>query len=231
MKSIGSALLLAQSNIAGVGKDAKNSFQNYDYVSAETMITECRRALHKAGLLFCRKSWLMTEGNTVMSEYLLTHPESGEEMQVKNEMVVPPNQKQLDKAVLAALTTGMNYTLRDLLLIPRCENEQPEIDAMEPAKAKRSAPVNKQAAQIKFVPVNPEPKEDAPSQKGMASALHFVFGLKPDPRGYEEVLLRHAGSKYEKTFEKAEDLPEEYIIEVLKAHDVDYKETQTGATK
>ena len=226
MKNIGAALLVAQSKIVGVGKDAKNSFQNYDYVSAETMITECRKALHKAGLLFCRKSWTMTENSTVMSDYILSHPESGEEMEVKNEMVVPPNQKQLDKAVLAALTTGMNYTLRDLLLIPRCENDQPEIDMMPPASSK----VEKKVSEIKAKPVATKGDPEL-SRKGRSAALAFVFGMKPDAKAYEEALLRHAETKYEKSFSSAEELPEEYIMRVLEAHDVDYKELPAGARK
>ena len=218
MKNIAAALLVAQNQIVGVGKDAKNSFANYDYVSAETMITECRRALHKAGLLFCRQNWFMSETGTVKSEYLLSHPDSGEEMLMKNEMVVPPNQKQTDKAVLAALTTGMNYTLRDLLLIPRCENDQPEVDTLPPAVEKR---VSNMAAKN----IEPEPATGTPA---LVAAMNLVYGMKDDPRGYEQVLLRHAGEKYGKTFGSAEELPDEYMVKVLDAHQIEYKITKPG---
>lgn len=209
---------MAQNKIVGVGKDAKNSFANYDYVSAEMMITECRKALHKAGLLFCRRNWSMSESGTVKSEYILSHPESGEEMLMNNEMVVPPNQKQLDKAVLAALTTGMNYTLRDLLLIPRCENDQPEVDTLPPA-------VEKKVSNITAKSIDPQPEAGTPT---LVAAMNIVYGMKDDPKGYEQVLLRHAGEKYGKTFKSADDLPDEYMIKVLEAHQIEYKTTKPG---
>ena len=137
MKELQGALLSAQKAVSNVGKDSKNSFANYDYTSAEAMITQCRKALHKSGLAFARLRWEM-KGNelgiSVISQYSLTHAESGETLEMMNEMIVPPNQKQLDKAVLAALTTGLNYTLRDMLMIPRYENVQPEVDSMPAPK-------------------------------------------------------------------------------------------------
>lgn len=217
MKELQGALLSAQKAVSNVGKDSKNSFANYDYTSAEAMITQCRKALHKSGLAFARLRWEM-KGNefgiSVISQYSLTHAESGETLEMVNEMIVPPNQKQLDKAVLAALTTGLNYTLRDMLMIPRCENEQPEVDSM-PAPKPQAAPVSKPVV----------------NNKGLLSALALVFGMKDNAAEYELALLGHAAKKYKKEFKSADELPNEYIKQVLDAHKVTYREAIPGETE
>ena len=223
MKSIGSALLAAQTKMGGVGKDAKNSFANYDYVSAEAMITACRKALHKSALLFSRTHWTVNEECTIVtSKYVLMHPESGETMELTNDMVIPQQQKQIDKASLAALTTGMNYTLRDLLLIPRCESEQPEVDTMpSPSKA-----VSKAAAKKS----KPKGKALSTGDPGLVGSMGLVFGLKDDADEYEAALLRHASEKYDKKFSAVEDLPDEYLLRVLEAHRVEYTAPTAGET-
>lgn len=216
MKALTAALIEAQQAIRSVGKDAKNDFAKYDYVSAETMIAECRRALHKAGLLFCRTHWDMKQTfengvTTMVSSYLLSHPESGEDLKMVSEMVVPPNQKQLDKAVLAALTTSLNYMLRDLLLIPRAD--EPEVDNLPEPKAapKPPAPAKKQAAPSKGDPV-------------LQHALALVIGTKTDPVDYEAALFRHAADKYGREFRSVDQLPDEYVKRVVEAHDVKISE-------
>tara|TARA_R100001510_G_scaffold32925_1_gene29401 strand:- start:4935 stop:5633 length:699 start_codon:yes stop_codon:yes gene_type:complete len=225
MKELQQALLNAQKSVSNVGKDAKNSFANYDYVSAEAMIISCRKALHKSGLSFARTNWEMRNseiGLTVFSKYVLTHAESGEQIEMVNEMIVPPNQKQLDKAVLAALTTGLNYTLRDMLMIPRCENDQPEIDTMPaPKAAPKPAP-------------KPAPKaatKSAVDDGALQAGLAIVFGMKDNAAEYEGALLGHACKKYDRVFNSADELPDEYIKQVLDAHDVNYREATPGETK
>lgn len=219
MKELTGALIAAQKAIGSVSKDAKNSFANYDYVSAETMITQCRRALHGAGLVFSRTHWDMKSndfGVTVISKYLLSHPETGQSMDLMNEMIVPPNQKQLDKAVLAALTTGLNYSLRDLLLIPRAD--EPEVDNLPEPQAR---PVAKPAAKAE-----PKAKQgDIPcGDKVLQAALNLVFGMKPDPVDYEKALLRHAADKYGREFRSSDTLPDEYVKRVVEAHNVKISE-------
>ena len=212
MKALTAALIEAQQAIRSVGKDAKNDFAKYDYVSAETMIAECRRALHASGLLFCRTHWDLKQSMegvmTMVSSYLLSHPESGEDLKMVSEMVVPPNQKQLDKAVLAALTTSLNYMLRDLLLIPRAD--EPEVDNLpEPAASPKPKPSHK--------PVESD-------SKVLQASLNLVFGMKPDPIDYEKALLRHANSKYGKEFKSAAELPDEYVKQVIDAHNIKISE-------
>jgi hypothetical protein len=216
MKQLAGALIAAQKAIGSVSKDAKNTFANYDYVSAETMITQCRRALHGAGLIFSRTHWDMKStdfGVTVVSKYLLSHPESGESMDLMNEMIVPPNQKQLDKAVLAALTTGLNYSLRDLLLIPRAD--EPEVDNLPEPQAK-AAPAK--ASSMKQAP------KDAEQDRALAAALNLVIGMKDNPDHYEQTLLSHAAKKYNREFSSIAQLPDDYVKRVVEAHDVKISE-------
>jgi len=229
LKELHQSLLAAQKAVSNVGKDAKNSFANYDYVSAEAMITSCRRALHKSGLSFARTNWELKSseiGVTVFSKYVLTHAESGEQVEMVNEMIVPPNQKQLDKAVLAALTTGLNYTLRDMLMIPRCENDQPEVDSMPtPKVAPKAAPKVAPKAAPKAAP-----KVEG-TDRGLVGALAMVFGMKDNAAEYELALLGHAAKKYDREFKAADELPNEYIKQVLDAHNVKYREAKPGETE
>lgn len=229
MKELQQALLAAQKAVTSVEKDAKNSFANYDYVSAEAMIISCRKALHKSGLAFSRTHWSLMGnefGMTVISKYVLTHAESGETMVMENEMIVPPNQKQLDKAVLAALTTGLNYTLRDMMMIPRCESDQPEVDSMP---VQNSEPAPKRTPPPKAAPKSTA--EPTVTDKGLLGALALVFGMKDSPADYELALLGHAAKKYQREFKAAEDLPNEYIKQVLGAHNVKYREATPGETE
>ncbi len=125
-KNLWQALMQAQKSLSSVHKDAKNDWGKYGYTSAEQMISECRRALLGSGLVFARTNWSLHE-DRVTSHFVVAHPESGETMEFGNDMLVVSSKNQ-DKSILAALTTVMNYALRDLLLIPRVDDRQPEID-------------------------------------------------------------------------------------------------------
>ena len=128
-QSLAGALLVAQASINGVGKDARNQFHKYSYTSAEGMIAACRQALHGAGLVFSRIGWeLSPDGQTVASEFLLQHPASNSVMSFQCPwLVVVEKGRPVDKALAGALTTSMGYFLRDLLLLPR-EDEDGSMD-------------------------------------------------------------------------------------------------------
>ena len=49
--SLSDGLLVAQGAISGVSKDARNTFHRYAYTSAEGMISACRDALQKGGVV------------------------------------------------------------------------------------------------------------------------------------------------------------------------------------
>ena len=83
MTTFAIALLKAQQEIHGVGKDAKNNFQNYDYVSAEAIVAVSRLALNAHGLTVDRE-FTIDEAQAVppmlpilKSTFHVSHAESG----------------------------------------------------------------------------------------------------------------------------------------------------------
>jgi len=139
--SLASALLAAQSALPSVGKDSKNSFHHYNYTSSEAMIGACRAVLHGAGLVLRRAGWKFdgtAEGGVVTSQFILSCPVSGESVTDEVGWVaIPEKGRPIDKALAGALTASMGYYLRDLLLVPReDENEMDKRDdrTFEPRK-------------------------------------------------------------------------------------------------
>jgi len=141
-QTLASALLAAQKALPSVGKDAKNSFHHYSYVSAEAMIGACRDALHGANLTVRRAGWKFDgspEGGIVNSTFVLTHGPTGESVSDEIAWIcVPEKGRPIDKAMAGALTSSLGYYLRDLLLVPR--EDESEMDrrddrTYEPRKA------------------------------------------------------------------------------------------------
>jgi len=130
-----SALLEAQEAIASVVKDAKANYgerTKYSYVSADQMVTECRKALHAAGLILLRESYSVQSsaetGMVLFSNYLLVHAASGSSITSSQSpwFIIEAQGRPLDKALAGALTTSLSYFLRDLLLVPR--DDEAEMD-------------------------------------------------------------------------------------------------------
>lgn len=141
------ALLVAQSALNSVGKDAKNQFHKYSYTSAEGMIGACRDALHGAGLVARRTTWKIDptigEFGILISTMVVAHPESG--VTLSDEIVwaiVPEKGRPFDKAMAGALTSSLNYWLRDLLMVPREDETMDSRDDREytPRSPARPAP-------------------------------------------------------------------------------------------
>ena len=119
MKNLQAALLKAQQSLDGVQKKSTNSFSNYDYVSAEDMVTNARKALLQAGLVAGRKAWSY-EKDKVKCTFFIAHPDSGEEITGATEFPsVARKGTPEDKALATALTSSLSYFLRDILLLPR----------------------------------------------------------------------------------------------------------------
>lgn len=123
------ALLEAQKQLASVGKDATNHFDNFKYASSDGMIAACRVALHKCGLVLRRSSWRLDPGvgeyGMVVSTMVLSHPKSNSSLVDEVPwFVVPMKGKPIDKALAGALTTALSYYLRDLLQVPREDSEE-----------------------------------------------------------------------------------------------------------
>jgi len=127
---LSAALLGAQKEIKAVGKDATNSFHRYSYVSGDGMVEAARDALHKHGLTVTGSKEngldLMTDPPLASIGYVLRH-ESGEQCEFHYIMpVIQEKGRPLDKALLGARTTCLSYFLRDLLLIPRVDEDEIE---------------------------------------------------------------------------------------------------------
>lgn len=132
--SLSDGLLVAQGAIDGVGKDARNSFHKYAYTSAEGMISACRAALQVGGITARRVSWEIrgTESQQFVASTLeIAHGYTGES--ARSEIVwpiIPDKGRPFDKAVAGALTTSLGYWLRDLLCLPR-EDEEGHMDGRD----------------------------------------------------------------------------------------------------
>ena len=150
----------------------------------------------------------------VCSEFIIVHSGSGQNVKFSNQMIFVGG-KNPDKSVLAALTTSMNYMLRDLLLIPRIDG-QPEIDNRKSDAISSSSASfrQKKAPDI----LNETAKELPKAPSWMVNSFSLVLGQKDDPKDFAARLLSAAVSKYDKPFDRVDDLPEEYLRRVFEHH-------------
>ena len=111
------------------------------------MIGACRDALHGAGLVARRTTWKIDptigEFGILISTMVVAHPESG--VTLSDEIVwaiVPEKGRPFDKAMAGALTSSLNYWLRDLLMVPREDETMDSRDDREytPRSPARPAP-------------------------------------------------------------------------------------------
>jgi hypothetical protein len=188
-KNLASALLAAQKALPSVGKDAKNSFHHYAYVSAEAMIGACRDALHGAGLTVRRAGWKFdgsVEGGIVNSTFVLTHGPTGESVSDEIAWIcVPEKGRPIDKAMAGALTSSLGYYLRDLLLVPR--EDESEMDrrddrTYEPRKA---APA---PARLAPRPAQQDAPQAAPAPKATPTPPKAKEPATAAPSAYNEVM-------------------------------------------
>lgn len=133
--NLSAALVRAQSLVRPVGKDAYNAHHKYKYASAETMLAGAREALNAAGLAVSRVSWHVVDGNMPMlvSSFRLDH-ESGETRDFVDLPwpILEGNGRPFDKAMAGALTTQQAYFVRDLLQMPK--EDENEIDRRNDAE-------------------------------------------------------------------------------------------------
>lgn len=138
-------LVAAQMAMARVTKDSRVAFgnQRYAYTSAEDMIGACREALLSAGLALVRTwdiSHIAEHGAFVVSDFVLCWDGGSHEIGIRVPFpIVSQGGKGDDKALATALTSGLGYFLRDLLLVPKEDDAQqtvraPEMDARDDRK-------------------------------------------------------------------------------------------------
>ena len=127
--NLSAALVKAQSLVHPIGKDAWNAHHKYKYASAETMLAGAREALNAAGLALSRVAWRIVDGEIPMlvSSFRLDH-ESGETRDFVDLPwpILEGNGRPFDKAMAGALTTQQAYFVRDLLQMPK--EDENEID-------------------------------------------------------------------------------------------------------
>lgn len=145
------ALLAAQAEARAVEKDGANKDQHYRYARAETMIQEGRTTLARVSVVLLQGEVDLVKGTddsaTARISYLLAHA-SGETFAFRREWpCVAHRGRPMDKALGGALTTCLSYTIRDLLLIPR-DDQQADMDRRndsddrEPEPARKTDPVH-----------------------------------------------------------------------------------------
>lgn len=167
------ALVAAQKAARAVGLDSKNDHHRYPYASAESVIDEGRLALNSAGLSLFGANYHVfnADGDRyVRVTYVLAH-ESGNSLTFERWWaVIVQRGRELDKAIAGALTTGLSYALRDLLLLPR-DNELAAMDrrpepsaAREPERRQESQREPERAPESDRRPKEP-PLEDLPARE------------------------------------------------------------------
>lgn len=180
-KSLAAALVVAQTHAVSVGKDARNSHMGYRYASAEAIIAEAKEALALAGiavvplsssLLHDDAQWTAVGISAVLSStWRVLHGESGEHVDMASQWpVVPEKGRPPDKATAAARTASLGYFLRDLLQLPRVEedtglDDSDRHDGERYAKSATKAPPAAKAPAPKVAPA----KAAAPAPAGNAA--------------------------------------------------------------
>ena len=167
-----------------VHKDASNDFHRYRYASAEAVLGEARAALGAHGLsLIPIASRLVAEkaelGDEKWIDYTLEVTvrlchSSGEFMDITREWpVIPEKGRPLDKALAGADTTALAYLCRDLLLLPRVEEE---VDTRDDRGSGGRRVHRDPVADRDAKPANSEPAFRAADRKALAARASKLPG-------------------------------------------------------
>jgi hypothetical protein len=159
--------------IDGVGKDSRNDFHKYRYTSAEGMISACRAALAVGGLTVRRRHWeVSADGLWLLSKFEVAYSITGEsQVDSVSWAIVSEAKKPADKALASALTTSLSYWLRDLLLLPREDEDSMDKrnddaartqrgltrDNFQPTKVANVSALNERVAATAAKPATPSP--------------------------------------------------------------------------
>lgn len=128
------SLLAAQQCVGAVEKSSTNSHHKYKYASSEDMLAAARDALITNGLVVVRTHYeldrSMERGDAsaimdVVQHFKVIHAETG--AFIEHKVIWPAiaaKARPDDKAIAGALTSGLSYYMRDLLMIPRVDEQQ-----------------------------------------------------------------------------------------------------------
>ena len=195
--TVNEALLTAQKAIKGIDKNGRNDVHNYDYVTAESMIAECREVLHNAGLVLTAGDveLIPCAADTMIVRIGRTLSLAGAEALTltRDWPAVLSKGRPMDKAVAGALTEDLSYTLRDLLLIPRGDEEGVGMDDTKRSETE-SKPEPRKAAPRAAKKSSPPPSNGVASSsfgkgdrvetsKGNVGTIFWIGGEKGDRVG------------------------------------------------
>jgi hypothetical protein len=193
--NLASALARAQGVVRGVEKDRRNTFHKYKYASAENLISEGSAALSACGLaLVPIKQALVAAGTgaDLHRQFLLMH-RCGDRIPLEVVWpVVEEKGRPIDKAVAIASTLSLGYLLRDLLLMPRVD-EQDEPDTRGEHQPAAPAP-------------RPAPPAPAPTPAPSANGTGNGHPAAPDGVTAEQLQRMVAAKKELFTLEKPADM-------------------------
>ena len=115
-KTLAEGLVIAQGKARPVGK--KGNTNQYKFASSEDIIFEAGQALQAGGLSLFPQTYSV-EGSILTVQYVLLHRSGEERLLSSTTPIISTKFMPLDKAMSAAKTYDLNYTLRGLLLLPR----------------------------------------------------------------------------------------------------------------
>jgi hypothetical protein len=212
--SLAAALVHAQRVARPVEKDAANAFHRYKYATAEAMMEEGRNALNGAALALVSTGWEIIPAAAptpclVRVHYMLVH-ESGDYVDITADAYsIPEKGRPDDKAVAAALTYNLSYTIRGILNLPRVE-EGTDVDqrndhrhdhrhappqarqAPPPARQPPPKPVADVLAWIAAAPFKPESESD--DREDLAAVAAWITAHKGSYLAHDLAAFREAYS-------------------------------------
>lgn len=117
------ALHAAQFEANRIDKDSKNTFSNYDYTSAESMMSMWTEISGRHGLalfpLELNIRYNPGDPPILQTTWLLSHIRGEDRTLTMEWPIVTGKGKPMDKAIASARTSSLGYLIRDLLVAPR----------------------------------------------------------------------------------------------------------------
>jgi hypothetical protein len=229
------SLAQARDKCKSATKDGYNDYHKYAYATADNVIGGASEALAGSGLALVPVSeeLAVLAGSPpiyVLNRTLLLSHSSGESIriEVKGWPVVPERGRPLDKAFCVALTTSLAYKLRDLLQMPRGEDDDAAAQddretpvSAAPAIRQEASPREQALARTEAArqerygsrPNNPAPAEKPPTVYDRACSFERAL-VDRGLCGTAE-LTNHLRAKFKGRWEgEPEDWPEEAMVPV-----------------
>ncbi len=141
------ALVVAQTHLGGVVKDAKNPHFKSQYATLGAVMLEARPALNTAGIALSQAPGRLRDGLIEITTTLL-HGESGQWMSSTLEV---PVAKRDPQGVGSAITYGLRYSLQAMLGIPSIDDDaEAAMDRDAAPDAAPAKPTSKADARVTY---------------------------------------------------------------------------------